>query len=99
MSIKPNKFGNNYEIIEGDLDPLKLAFLEDKLELRPGMLSEYNLIDWRYMENTKQIILLFKGHFNWPISIYEFDPRSLDRNKISHYDGLTFVPFNNISIE
>lgn len=96
MSIKPNKFGNNYDIIEGDLDPLAVRVLEDKLGLKPGILTKYNLIDWKYIPDKKEMLLIFKKGFDWPYNPYEMDPRNLNRKKSSEYLSLTLIIFDNI---
>lgn len=98
MSVKRNENGS-YIIKEDDLDPLKLIFLEEKLGLKLGILSKYKILDWRYIEDNKQLILVFNDEFDWLYYADEFDPPGLDRNGIKQYMGLTFVPFKNISIE
>lgn len=97
MSVKYEK--GLFKIIEGDLDPLKIIVLEQCLYLKPGTLIDYGLVDWRYQNEYKQLILVFKEGFDWPRSIWEFEPCGLDRNRIFTRDGMTFIPFYNIYIE
>ena len=96
MSIKPNKFGTNYELIEGDLDPLAVSILENDLDLKSGILTTYNLIHWKYIEDSNEMLLIFKKGFNWPFSPGEFDPRKLNREKTSEYLGMSFIIFSNV---
>lgn len=96
MSIKPNKFGNNYDLIEGDLDPLAVRILENDLDITPGLLTKYNLIDWEYIPDVNEMVLIFKKGFNWPYSPGTFDPIKLNRKRYSEYLGISFVVFSNV---
>lgn len=97
MTVKYEK--GLFKIIEGDLDPLKIIVLEQYLYLNPGTLTDYGLIDWRYNKEYKRLVLVFKEGFDWPRSLWQFDPYGLDRNRIATRDGMTFIPFNNIYVE
>ncbi len=99
MSVKYNEEAGVFGYIEGDLDPLKVMVLEEKLGLKLGQLTQWDLLDWTYRKDLNTIILVFKEGFTWPYSIDSWDPIGLSRTKIKEWGGVTFVPIEHIFIE
>lgn len=99
MSIEYNEEAGVYTYREGDLDSLKVIVLEEKLGLKSGQLTQWNLLDWKYRTDLNTLILVFKEGFTWPYSIDSWDPVGLNRTKIKDYSGVTFVPIEHVFIE